>query len=125
MNTRTPLARRVIAGLLMVPLTACLSWQPTTVSPQQWTSEERPSSVRVTQRSGETITLKDPTMRNDSIAGIIQDDPTGYRRSVAVSDVSTVEVRRIDTVMTIFFGVFVPVLTYGYFAASGFSNSSW
>ena len=112
MNTRTPLTRRVIAGLLMVLLPGCYSWQPTTVGPAGWTPEERPSSVRATLTSGRTITLKDPTMRNDSITGIIQ-DPNGYRRAVAVSDVSTVEVRRIHTVTTIFFGVFIRVLAVG------------
>jgi len=48
MSARTPLARRVIAALLLVQLTACHTWQPTTVSPQGWTPEERPSCVRAT-----------------------------------------------------------------------------
>ena len=34
MSTRTPRARRAIAAFLMVLLTACHSWRPTTVSPQ-------------------------------------------------------------------------------------------
>ena len=116
MSKQTPLARRVIAALLMLLLTACQTWRPTTVSPQQWTSEERPSPVRVTLTSEETITLKDPTMRNDSITGI---DPTGYRRTVAVADVSTVKVRRINTLMTIFFGVFI----LGEFELNSVANS--
>ena len=122
MRSRTPLTRRVIAALLMVPLTGCYSWQPTTVSPAGWTPEERPSSVRATLTSGRTIILEDPTMRNDSITGIVQ-DPTGYRRTVAVSDVSTVEVRRIDTVMSMFFAVFIPVLAIGAIKLNDFSNS--
>ncbi len=95
MSTRTPLARRVIAALLLVLLTACHSWQPTTVSPQQLIAEEQPSSVRVTLMNDETITLEYPTMRNDSIIGVVP-YLTGYSRTVAVSDVSGVEVRQLN-----------------------------
>ena len=93
MSTRTPLARRFIAALLLVLLTACHSWQPTTVSPQQLIAEEQPSSVRVTLMNDETITLEYPTMRNDSIIGVVP-YLTGYSRTVAVSDVSRFEVRQ-------------------------------
>ena len=65
MSMRNPLERRVIAALLMVLLTACHSWRPTTVSPQGWTPEERPSSVRATLTNGETITVENPIVRND------------------------------------------------------------
>ena len=59
MSTRKPpLARRFIAALLMVPLTACYSWRPTTVSPQQLIPREQPFSVRATLMSGETITVE-------------------------------------------------------------------
>ena len=74
MRMRTPLTRRFIAALLMVLLTACHSWQPTTVSPQQLIPEEQPSPVRVTLTNGETVTIKDPTMRNDSIVGVTDAD---------------------------------------------------
>ena len=70
MSTRTPLARRVIAALLMVLLNACQSWRPTTVSPHTLIPEEQPSLVRVTLIDGETVTVRDPTMRNDSIVGV-------------------------------------------------------
>ena len=42
MSKRTPLARRVIAALLMVLLTACHTWQPTTVSPQTFGGQGNP-----------------------------------------------------------------------------------
>ena len=100
MSKRTPMARRFIAALLMVLLTACHSWQPTTVSPQGWTPEERPSSVRVTLMNRETITLEYPTMRNDSIIGVVP-YLNGYSRAVAVSDVSRVEVRQLNAGRTI------------------------
>ena len=70
MSTRTPLARRIIAALLQVLMTACQSWRPTYVSPESLIPVERPSSVRATLRSGATVTLENPTMRNDSIFGV-------------------------------------------------------
>ena len=111
MSTRTPLMRIVMAALLVVPLAACLNWTPTSVSPQQWTPEERPYSVR-TLSNAETMTLKDPAMRNDSLTGTIQ-GPSGSPWTVAVSDINTVEVRRLNAPMTILFGVIIPVLAIG------------
>ena len=99
MSTRTPLARRVIAALLLVLLTACHSWQPTTVSPQQLIAEERPSSVRATLTSGRTITVEDPTMRNDSIVGYTD---AGVA-AVASRDVRLLEVRGVDVGQTVGF----------------------
>jgi len=93
-----PLARRVIAALLLVLLTACHSWQPTTVSPQGWTPEERPSSVRVTLVTGETVTIENPTVRNDSIVGA-----TGL--GVASRDVRLFQVQRFSGGKTVGLGL--------------------
>jgi len=101
MSARTPLARRVIAALLLVLLTACHSWQPTTVSPQGWTPEERPSSVRLALRGGARVTLENPTMRNDSIFGVTDAGVAG----VASRDVRLFEVRRFSVKETIALGL--------------------
>ena len=101
MSTRTPLARRFVAALLLVLLTACQSWQPTTVSPQGWTPEERPSSVRATLTGGEVITVRDPIMRNDSIVSATGD---GDVAAVASGDVRLFEVRRVSVLKSIGFG---------------------
>ena len=103
MSTRTPLARRVIAAMLMVLLTACQTWRPTTVSPQQLIAEERPSSVRVTLTNGEAVTVRDPTMRNDSIVGVTEND-RGPRYSpvgMASREVRLLEVRHFSVGKTI------------------------
>ncbi len=103
MNTRTPLVRRVIAALLLVLLTACQSWRPTTVSPQQLIPEERPSSVRVTLTNGETVTVRDPTMRNDSIVGVTDAVGALMTRPVGVAsrDVRLLEVRRLSVTKSV------------------------
>ena len=107
MSTRTPLARRVIAALLLVLLTACHSWRPTTVSPQQLIPEEQPSLVRVTLIDGETVTVRDPTMRNDSIVGVTDAVGALTRRGVGVAsrDVRSLEVRGVSVTKNIVLAV--------------------
>ncbi len=93
MSTRTPLARGVMAAVLMVLLTACYNWEPTAVSPQQLIPAQMPSSVRATLSNGETYTFDDPTMRNDTIFGVTDVGVTG----VAAEDVALFEVSRFNT----------------------------
>ena len=109
MSTRTPLARRVIAAVLMALLTACHSWQPTTVSPQRSIAEDQPSSVRVTLMNGDTVTVENPTMRNDSIVGITDSNVA----VVASRDVGLFEVRRFSFGRTIGLGVLLTGLALG------------
>ena len=103
MNTRIPLARQVIAALLMVLLNACHSWRPTTVSPQTLIPEEQPSLVRVTLIDGETVTDRDPTMRNDSIVGVTDAVGALMTRGVGVAsrDVRLLEVQRFSPFRTV------------------------
>ena len=99
MNARTPLARRVVAALLLVLLTACHSWQPTTVSPQRLIAEDQPSSVRLMLINGDTVTVENATLRNDSIVGATD----AGAAAVASRDVRSVEVRSFSAGKT--FGV--------------------
>jgi hypothetical protein len=98
MRIRVPIARRFIAALLIALLTGCHNWQPTTVSPGTVIQEERPSGVRFRMPDGDTVTVMDPLMRNDSIfsteAGMLP---------VASQDVSELEVRRFSARKTIVF----------------------
>ena len=94
MRIRVP----AITALLISLLTGCYNWQPTTVSPQTVILEERPSGVRFRLPDGDTVTVMDPLMRNDSIlsteAGMIP---------IASQDVSGLEVRRFSARKTIVF----------------------
>ncbi len=103
MSKQTPLARRVIAALLLVLLTACHSWRPTTVSPQTLIPEEQPSLVRVTLIDGETVSVRDPTMRNDSIVGVTDAVGALMTRGVGVAsrDVRLLEVQRFSPFRTV------------------------
>ena len=110
MSTRTPLAQRIIAALLLTLITACQTWRPTYVSPQSLIPVERPSSVRATLRSGAKVTLENPTMRNDSIFGLTYAGVVG----VASRDIGLLEVRKLSIWRSIGFGylvfVFVVIL---------------
>ena len=102
MNTHTPLARRVIAALLLVLLTACQTWRPTPVSPQALIPVEQPSSVRATLRSGARVTLENPIMRNDSIFGVTDAGvATLAGQGVASEDIGLLEVRRFSVLRSI------------------------
>lgn len=63
--------RSVASMLLVIHLGACATWRPSPVPPRQLIEQEQPSSVRVTLASGEVVTLEDPRMTGDSIAGLI------------------------------------------------------
>ena len=98
MRTQVPVARQLITTLLIVLLTGCHSWQPTTVNPRTVILEERPSGVRFRLPDGDTVIVMDPLMRNDSIlfteAGMLP---------IASQDVSGLEVRRFSARKTIVF----------------------
>ena len=99
MIVRISLPRRVTAALLVVLLTACHSWRPTAAGPHRLIATEQPSSVRVTLTGGEVVTLQSPTMRSDSIIGVLG----GAVVAVASGDVGLVEVRRFSIWKTIGF----------------------
>jgi len=107
--------QRFIAALLMVLLTACHSWRPTSVSPQRLIAEDQPSSVRVTLMDDETVAIDDPTMRNDSIVGVRDADGalmgSGSPVGVASRDVRLLEVRRLSVTKNIVLAVSLIWLT--------------
>ncbi len=125
MSTRSLLARRFIAALLMVLLTACHSWRPTSVSPQRLIAEDQPSSVRVTLMDDETVTIDDPTMRNDSIVGATDEGRALTRRAVGVAsrDVRLLEVRRLSVTKNIVLAVSLIWLTGSTLARDGTCGS--
>ena len=109
MRTRVLVARQLIATLLIGLLTGCHSWQPTTVSPHTVILEERPSGVRFRLPDGDTVTVMDPLMRNDSIlsteAGMVP---------IASQDISGLEVRRFSTRKTIVFAASIVGVIVGW-----------
>ena len=112
MGKQNPLTRRVIAALLTGLLTACQTWRPTAVSPQTLIPAEQPSSVRATLRSGEIITVWNPTIRNDSIVSARR---FAGAAAVSVRDVRLLEVWRTNVAESIGLGLLVAATTFGIF----------
>ena len=121
MRTRNPLARRVIAALLMVLLNACYSWRPTAVSPRRLIVEEEPSPIRVVLSDGTELTLRNPTIQHDSII-------TGLVRfgteNLLVRDVSRIEVQRFSLFRTVGVVVLASAILAGFVAYYGWLDEA-
>ena len=88
--------------LLVLHLSACTSWQPTTASPRQFVEEEEPDQIRITQTGGDRVTIHDPAIRADSIVGGGSQNWLGRRSEIGVpfSDIGQFEVRRFSSTRT-------------------------
>jgi hypothetical protein len=84
--------RRVAAILLAVYLPACATYN---IMPDPASTLKAPQTelkqVRVTLRSGEQFTLRSPRIEGDSLRGT---SPYSLVRSVALTDVAAVQVKR-------------------------------
>ena len=86
-------------------LAGCKTWQPTSLSPERLIAEQRPASVRVTVDGGATLTLRNPTLVNDSLVSL-EASPAGLafappRIGVVADHVRSVEVPRFSAPRTI------------------------
>ena len=103
MKTRSTPMSGFVPALLAFLLSACHSWQPTTVHPREWAPDEHPSSARVTLTSGDAVTIMHPSTRSDSIVGLGVASGTTDTTAVGVAlqDVGLVEVRRFSVGRTV------------------------
>ena len=128
MNRGASPSRRFVAALLLVLLVGCQTWEPTTVSPRIVVSEEHPSSVRLTLTDGQTLTLKNPIMRNDSIVsiasnGVSQASPASQFGAIEVAgagegDIESMEVQRFSRVKTVGFIIAALVIATAWVGAA-------
>ncbi len=63
--TRVSQLACVTCGVLL--LGGCRSWETVTISPREAIEAERPSAVRLTDEGGNKLTIRNPTVRNDSV----------------------------------------------------------
>lgn len=109
--------RLALAVLSAGLLAGCKTWQATTVSPERLIAEERPSSVRVTTSDGVTITLRDPSVVNDSILSRASGTGTalaGSRPGVERRNVSSLEVARFSPGRTIMLASAIVAISIGW-----------
>ena len=130
-----PRRYRLVALLLLgFQISACASWQPSTVSPRQLIQEERPQAVRVTHIDGRSQVIRNPTIARDSVAvvsgecrrvqgtrGRYQCPTTGL---MALSDVREIEAQVPSRATAlIFMGVVVTAMVGYAFPTWGFGVS--
>ena len=105
-----------LAGLLMLTLSGCVSWQVEESAPAQLIQTERPRSVRVLLRDSSVLLVADPRIEAGAIAGAIRlmdpgPAPTPLRDlpvTVPLAEVTSVSVARVDTRRTLL--IVVPAL---------------
>lgn len=107
-----PRRRAVAALLLTLYLPSCVFWSATkTPLPELTGTEAPPALVRVTTTEGSKLELQDPRVHDDTLIGGAVPD-TGWV-SVALADISKVEVRKKNTLKTIGAGALILALLYG------------
>lgn len=104
---RRPLGRSLAALTLVVMLSACHTWKPTTASPREIATKE--DRIRVTRTDGSAVELENFALEEGAFVG--QESP-GHARStepgaptvtsVLLNDIRAVEVQRVT--------VWVPIL---------------
>lgn len=61
--------------MLVLFLGSCTTWRPSTVSLRQVIEEEDPAQVRITSVRGDRLVVRDPEIREDSVAGTTEAYP--------------------------------------------------
>ncbi len=108
--------RRIIACILLpCYLVACSTWKTQEASPQQVIQDEQHDKVRVTLTDGSQVEVFRPVVSGDTLRGFGSEDRTsrettqGDEVSIPLADVSTVETRGTDALLTTAF-VFATVV---------------
>lgn len=102
-------------SMLLCLCAGCATWQVESASPQRLITDERPRSVLVTLKDSSQVLIADPVVRRDSIAGVIRLHSAGElgppfqdpRVAVALGDVASVSVAKVDTGRTLM--LFIPI----------------
>jgi len=92
-----------VVALLLAVLTlgGCMTWRPATLPPRSLLAGAQETSVRVWRRGGEPIVLRTPVILGDSIVGSAPGASWTDRTAIALSDVTRVEVERVDANRTV------------------------
>jgi hypothetical protein len=88
--------RAICAALLLIQLTACMTWRPVRGSLDQPVEPIR--NARLTLRNGAELSLHDVTVRSDSVMGLAGD--ARVRRAFPSADVASIERRELSIART-------------------------
>ncbi len=90
-----PILPRLVSILLMLSLMlefGCRGWIEKPIAPDSGTGVPQVGRIRITRRDGTKVTLREHTLRNDSLVGFL-DREHRVRAAVARTDVSKIETR--------------------------------
>jgi hypothetical protein len=103
-------ARPGLLVILLLTLGACTDWRVQSVEPAQFIRESHPREVRLGQRAGGTLTLRDPSTVGPEIRGVHGSDTL----RMAAADVTTIAVKRTDWAKTAILVAIPPALLFGF-----------
>jgi hypothetical protein len=101
--------RSRLLAVLLLALTACTHWPVQEVEPAQFIRDAHPHEVRLGQRGGGALKLRDPIAVGPEIRGLRGADTL----RIAVADVTTVAIKRTDWVATAVLIALPPALVFG------------
>jgi len=96
---RVPRTRRPLVScalLAATTLSACMSWQVQSVSPEQVVMSEHPTAVRVQRKDGGQLVVANPQIAADTLLGTVD----GKATRIAIADISNIAVKRDDGTKT-------------------------
>jgi hypothetical protein len=76
--------RTIVAGILIVTLTSCISWTPVAMSPTNYIRMYDPARVWVQLTDSSTMVVSRPRVFADTLRGIV----AGTYRNIALKDVA-------------------------------------
>jgi len=122
---RASAPRRTLSGVLgAIALLGCTHWAGQNLPADRLIQSKNPDRIRVTRAGGQRTVLIGPRISGDSLVGMIDNGGSHSRGGIALADVRSVEVRRVDAVATVALaagvGVTAAVIAA---AASGGSDS--
>ena len=91
---RSSLRRVTCASLLLTQLTACMTWRPVPATLDQQADAEPIPRARVRFRSGGELTLREVTVRSDSVIGLAESPRE--RRALPRADVASIDRRQLS-----------------------------
>jgi hypothetical protein len=94
---RGPAVVGVMAALTLgVAAGGCTAWKTESGRPGEVVAEKKPDRVRVNRYDGNTVELAQPLIAGDSLSGYGRNSPDSARVSMALSDVQSVSIQRVD-----------------------------
>ena len=82
--------------LAVLTLGGCMTWRPATLPPRTLLAGAQETVVRVWGRAGGPVVLRTPVIIGDSLVGTAPDSTWMARTAIALSDITRVEVQRVD-----------------------------